>query len=90
MSKDKTQFILEIFGNILDKTCQDFAIKQMLSTDFILIRDAGGKITEDVKISRGNSKNSMYTIKNSCREKYIEFYNNKLQNIIDKFLKENA
>ncbi len=89
MKEDKIQSVLELFGSIIHDECKQFAMKQMQSNDLILIRDAGGNVTEDVIIKK-NDKLSSYTIKNSCKEKYKDFYYKKFNDIIEKFLKSNA
>ena len=51
--------------------------------------DAYGKLIESVKIQR-TGEDHLYTIKYTCKDKYNDFYNKKLNNIFEKFLKDHA
>ena len=86
---DKQDEVLYVFGYAIEQECNNFAINQMIESDFILLKDANFKPTENVRIQRGEAK-ELYTIKNSCKEKYNDFYSKKLNDIIEKFIKSNA
>lgn len=85
----KAEEAIMTFGYVLHEECKNFAINQMVESDFILLSDANFKETAGVSITRGNER-QFYTIKRSSREKYTEFYDKKLEDIIEKFMKPNA
>ena len=89
MNNEQKYLVTHAFCNAIHETCNDFAINNMQPNDFILVRDAHEKITEGVRVQRGN-ESDMYTIKESCKDKYNDFYNKKLNHIIEKFLKDNT
>ncbi len=80
----KQEQIINTIGYVIDEECRSFALKQMVDSDFILLTDANGKRTEEVCVSRRD--NLMQTIKRSSTEKYIDFYDKKLNDIIQKFI----
>lgn len=79
--------VLKMLGLMLHKECKDYAVNHMLQTDFILAFDAYGKLTKDIQIIKDDK---IYTIKNSCVEKYNEYYDQKLERILTKFCKDNT
>ena len=85
----KQELVLTTIGYMIDQKCRSFALNQMLDSDFILLTDANGRQTEEVCVRRGND-NHFQTVKRSSREKYNDFYDKKLQDIIEKFLKSNG
>lgn len=85
----KAEETLKCFGYMLHEECKAYALNQMLDSDFILLSDANFKDTADVRVTRGDEK-MLQTVKRSSEEKYDEFYDKKLENIIEKFLKSNA
>lgn len=89
MNNEQKYKINKVFFSAIHEVCSDFAINNMQENDFILINDAK-EIIEDVKVQRGEDSSNGYTIKRSCKEKYNDFYNKKLEHIIEKFLKEHA
>ncbi len=85
----KQEQVILTLGYMIHEECKSFAINQMMDSDFILLSDANFKETEEVRVTRGDEK-MMQTIKRSSREKYNDFYDKKLQDTLDKFLKSNA
>lgn len=82
------QLVLDNLGYMIHENCKKYAIAHMVDDDFILLSDANNIPTENIKMRKGDD-GDLYTIKKSSKEKFDEFYNNKLQNIIEKLLKEN-
>ena len=89
MNNEQKYNINLVFCSVIHEVCSDFAINNMQENDFILIHDAR-EIIEGVKVQRGEDSSDGYTIKRSCKEKYNDFYNKKLEHIIQKFLKDNT
>ena len=83
----KVEEVLYCFGSYIHSECKDYALNQMLITDFILLKDANGQLTENIMVSREEGR---CTIKKSSRHKYIDFYDKKLIHIIEKLIKTNA
>jgi len=88
MNSEQKYKINEFFFSAIHEVCSDFAVNNMQENDFILIHDAR-EVTEGIKVQRGTDSSHGYTIKRSCKDKYNDFYNKKLERIIEKFLKEN-
>ena len=78
-----------VLCSAIHEVCSDFAVNNMQENDFIRIMDAYGKLIEGVKIRR-TGEDHLYTIKYTCKDKYNDFYNKKLENIIEKFIKDHA
>lgn len=89
MNNEQKYKINEYFFSAIHEVCSDFAINNMQENDYILILDAR-EVTEGVKVQRGEDSSHGYTIKRSCKAKYNDFYNKKLEHILKKFLKDNA
>jgi len=85
----KQELVIHTIGYVIDQECRSFALNQMLDSDFILLTDANGKQTEEVCVRRGDDK-QFQTVKRSSREKYNDFYDKKLNDIVEKFIKTNA
>lgn len=85
----KAEEAVRTLGYVLHEECKNFAINQMVESDFILLSDANHKKTLGISMTRGNER-QFYTIKRSSEQKYVEFYDKKLENIIEKFMKSNA
>ena len=77
------------FGYALNQECENFAVGQMLESDFILLSDANFKETAGIRVTRGEER-QLQTIKRSSEEKYLNFYDQKLSDMINKFIKSNA
>ena len=86
--QDKETSIINYLGSEIHNMCHKFALNKMQSRDFILLSDANFKITEHIKMERGEG-GVLYTLKNSSKEKFLDFYDKKLVDIIEKFLKSN-
>ncbi len=87
--RTKIEEVLHVFAYRIEQECESFAISQMLEADFILLSDANFKKTADVAIQKGTER-KLHTIKDSSKDKYYDFYNQKLENIVEKFIKYNA
>lgn len=87
MNKIQQGLISKVLCYSIHEKCMDFAIKQMTSNDFILIEDAGNKTTEGVQVER-NGVDGLFTIKNSCKDKYLNLYANKLEHLIENIMKD--
>ena len=85
----KAESAIMTFGYVLDEECKNFAISQMLETDFILLSDANFKETAGIRVTRGEER-QLQTVKRSSKEKYSNFYDQKLEDILNKFMKSNA
>lgn len=86
--QEKEKLILNFLSTSIYNKCHIFALDKMQSKDFILLSDANNKITENIRLTRGEG-GELYTLKNSSKEKFLDLYNKKLENIIEKFLKSN-
>lgn len=85
----KQELVILTLGYAIEEECKSFALNKMVDSDFILLIDTYGKETEEICVRRGEGT-KFHTIKKSSREKYTDFYDKKLQDIIEKFIKSNA
>ena len=89
MNSGQLGILNDFFFHAVHQKCEEFAVNRMDKNDFILIKDANGQITEGVEVRR-NDEDDKYTIKDSCKGKYQDFYVQKLEHIVEKFIKNHA
>ncbi len=82
---DRIKKVNDYFGSVIHGKAKSRALLKMDDEDFILITDAR-EITEGVSVAIGNNRR-LSTIKRSSGQKYITYYHDALEIIMERLVK---